>query len=101
MSQNIFDDPVFFESYYKLRQGLNYNDLFEQPVMRRLLPDVAGKCVLDIGCGYGHNCLDFAQKGAQRVLGIDLSEKCSPWRAANPHTRTLNTGAWTWPIFHS
>ena len=75
MSQNIFDDPVFFEGYYQLRQGLNYKDLFEQPAMRRLLPDVAGKRVLDIGCGYGHNCLDFAQKGAQRVLGIDLSEK--------------------------
>ena len=75
MSQNIFDDPVFFEGYYQLRQGLNYKDLFEQPAMRRLLPDVAGKRVLDIGCGYGHNCLEFAQKGAQRVLGIDLSEK--------------------------
>lgn len=75
MSQNIFDNDVFFAGYRKLRQGKNYNDLLEQPSMQKLLPDVRGKTVLDIGCGYGHNCLAFAQSGATRVLGLDISEK--------------------------
>ena len=43
--------------------------------MARLLPDVQGKSVLDLGCGYGHNCMAFVSNGADRVVGIDISEK--------------------------
>ncbi len=75
MSQNIFDNDIFFDQYLKLRQGKNYNDLLEQPAMSKLLPDVKGLAVLDIGCGYGKNCISFAKSGARRVVGIDLSEK--------------------------
>lgn len=75
-SQNIYDDPVFFEGYQALRaQPKNYNLLLEQPAMSDRLPDVKGKCVLDLGCGAGGNCLDFIQFGAKRVLGVDISEK--------------------------
>lgn len=75
MSQNIFDNDLFFCEYMKLRGDKNYNDLLEQPAMARLLPDLRGKTILDIGCGYGHNSLLFAQKGAKRVVGIDISQK--------------------------
>lgn len=74
--QNIFDNEVFFEEYKTLRERDDtLNDLLEQPAMAKLLPAVAGKTVLDLGCGYGHNCLDFVKKGAVKVVGIDLSEK--------------------------
>lgn len=76
MSQNIFDNEVFFLEYKKLRgQNTNYNDLLEQPAMRKLLPDLCGKQVLDIGCGFGHNCAGFMRAGAKSAVGIDLSEK--------------------------
>jgi SAM-dependent methyltransferase len=75
MSQNIFDNPEFFAGYYKLRQGLNYNDLLEQPAMQALLPELTGKRVLEIGCGYGENAQRFLQEGAAEVVAIDLSEK--------------------------
>ena len=76
MEQNIFDDPVFFEGYKALREtDDNLNVLLEQPAMHRLLPDIKGKRVLDIGCGAGGNCLDFVNRGAESVTGIDLSEK--------------------------
>lgn len=76
MAQNIFDDPTFFAEYKNLRENEpNYNDLLEQPAMRALLPDLTGKTVLDIGCGFGHNCRDFVGRGAKGVVGIDLSEK--------------------------
>ena len=75
MSQNIFDNETFFNEYRKLREGKSYNDLLEQPAMRALLPGLTGKRVLDIGCGFGHNCLDFINRGASRVMGIDLSQK--------------------------
>lgn len=74
--QNIFDNEVFFDSYKKLRErDDNANDLLEQPAMRRLTPDVLGKRVLDLGCGYGHNCMEFVDNGAESVVGIDISEK--------------------------
>ena len=74
--QNIFDNETFFGGYKALRDSdCNANDLIEQPAMRKLLPDLNGKSVLDLGCGYGHNCIDFVGRGASRVVGIDISEK--------------------------
>ncbi len=74
--QNIFDNETFFNGYKALRESdCNANDLIEQPAMRKLLPNLNGKSVLDLGCGYGHNCVDFVGLGAARVVGIDISEK--------------------------
>ena len=74
--QNIFDNETFFSGYKALRDSdCNANDLIEQPAMRKLMPDLNGKSVLDLGCGYGHNCIDFVNRGAARVVGIDISEK--------------------------
>ena len=39
-----------------------------------LLGDVTGKSVLDVACGHGYYSRALAQRGATRVLGIDLSE---------------------------
>lgn len=73
---NIFDNQNFFDGYRELRnQDTCMNDLLEQPAMEKMLPDLKGKIVLDIGCGYGHNCLDFIKRGAKKVIGIDISEK--------------------------
>lgn len=75
-TQNIFDNETFFQGYKTLRAGeTNYNDLLEQPAMAKLLPDLIEKTVLDLGCGYGHNCVDFVRCGAKRVVGVDISEK--------------------------
>lgn len=75
-TQNIFDNQIFFDGYKALRDGeFNANDLIEQPAMRKLIPDLSGKSVLDLGCGYGHNCIDFVHNGAKCVVGIDISEK--------------------------
>lgn len=38
------------------------------------LPDVKGKVILDIGCGWGGLCVELAQRGAKRVIGVDLTE---------------------------
>ncbi len=74
--QNIFDNEIFFEGYRQLREREdNYNVLLEQPAMEKLLPNLKGKTVLDLGCGYGHNCIEFIKKGASKVVGIDISEK--------------------------
>lgn len=76
MEQNVFDNEQFFNAYKELREReINLNTLLEQPAMTKLIPDLTDKSVLDLGCGYGHNCLDFVKKGAKSVIGIDISEK--------------------------
>ena len=74
--QNVYDNPEFFTEYIAARDRKgSLNDLIEQPEIKKLLPDISGKRVLDLGCGYGTNCAEFADAGAARVVGIDLSDK--------------------------
>lgn len=74
--QNIYDDPVFFEGYRKLRGNPDSaNALQEKPALFALSPDLGGKSVLDLGCGYGENCATFYRMGAKKVVGIDISKK--------------------------
>ncbi|MGB6129312.1 MAG: methyltransferase domain-containing protein [Psychrilyobacter sp.] len=75
-NQNVYDDEIFFEGYKGIRaQENNYNKLQEQPAIKSLLPDLKGKRILDLGCGYGDSCSYFIEKGAQKVVGIDISKK--------------------------
>lgn len=76
MKQNVYDNEIFFNSYKQLRDtDNNYNALLEQPAMKKLLPDLNGKTVLDLGCGFGINCMDFVRLGAAEVIGIDISSR--------------------------
>lgn len=74
--QNIYDNEIFFEGYQKLRdQPSAANYLVEKPALFSLCPDLSGKRVLDLGCGYGENCREFLNLGVSHVTGLDLSEK--------------------------
>jgi SAM-dependent methyltransferase len=74
--QNIYDDPDFFAGYSKLaRFGRGWRDAYEHETFRALLPDVAGKRVLDLGCGVGQWAQYLAEQGAADVIGVDLSER--------------------------
>jgi len=37
--------------------------------------NIAGKSVIDFGCGDGADAIEMAQKGARRVIGIDIREE--------------------------
>lgn len=73
--QNIYDDDLFFKSYKKLRSRNNANILVEIPALFELLPSLKGLDILDLGCGYGEHCRQYVNMGANKVVGIDLSEK--------------------------
>lgn len=74
--QNIYDNETFFSEYQKLREReVNANNLFEIPTLISVLPDLTGKRILDLGCGTGERCIDYLNRGAVKVTGIDISEK--------------------------
>jgi len=49
-----------------------YRDYVNTPAFLAMLPDVAGLCGLDIGCGEGHNTRLVARRGA-RMTAVDLA----------------------------
>ena len=74
--QNIYDNEAFFEGYKQIREKENNaNNLFEEPALFSLLPNLKDKTILDLGCGFGNHCMQFKQLGAKKVVGIDISEK--------------------------
>lgn len=74
--QNIYDNEIFFSGYKKIRDNkVNANNLFEIPALFSMMPDLKGKRVLDLGCGFGEHCKKFVDYGAEKVVGIDISEK--------------------------
>ena len=74
--QNIYDDPDFFAGYSRLeRFGPGWTKAYEYRDFMALLPDVAGRRVLDLGCGVGRLAHHLAECGASEVIGVDLSER--------------------------
>jgi ubiquinone/menaquinone biosynthesis C-methylase UbiE len=75
VTQNIYDNEEFFAGYSRLRRSVaGLDGAPEWPVLRALLPDLRGRRVLDLGCGFGWFCRWARGQGAAYVLGIDVSE---------------------------
>ena len=74
--QNIYDNQEFFDGYKKLRSNSSAaNNVIEKPALFSLAPNMRNKTVLDIGCGYGENCIEFLKLGSLSVTGLDISTK--------------------------
>ncbi len=74
--QNIYDNDIFFEDFKQKRSAeVNFNDCIETPIILSMLPDLRGKCILDIGCGMGQHAKQYSDLGAKAILGIDISAK--------------------------
>lgn len=72
--QNIYDDSTFYKEYKEMRTtNLNANELIEIPIIKRMLPDLKNKKVLDLGCGNGTMSRYFIENGAKEVLALDIS----------------------------
>jgi ubiquinone/menaquinone biosynthesis C-methylase UbiE len=75
-------DAKSFDAIYRLERSPFwrwFNTVFRKAVFERYritfdqAGDLTGKSVLDVGCGSGPYSVDFARRGARRVVGVDFS----------------------------
>jgi ubiquinone/menaquinone biosynthesis C-methylase UbiE len=66
------DYDQWAEAYATANAEGFFNAWYEKPAMLRLLGDVAGRRVLDAGCGSGSTSLALVERGAD-VSGFDVS----------------------------
>lgn len=71
-----------FDAIYRLEHSLFsrwFNRTFRKAIFDRYnitfaqAGDVTNKAILDVGCGSGIYSVDFARRGARRVVGVDFS----------------------------
>lgn len=77
MSQNIYDNQTFFDGYAQLSRSVQGLDgAPEWPTIRSILPDLQGKKVVNLGCGYGWFCRSAREQGAAQVLEWIFQRRC-------------------------
>lgn len=68
MKKSPYDRERFFEKYSQMdRSRLGLAGAGEWESLEPLLPDFAGKRVLDLGCGYGWHCIYAADSSRRRT----------------------------------
>jgi 2-polyprenyl-3-methyl-5-hydroxy-6-metoxy-1,4-benzoquinol methylase len=72
------------------------NKMFRKSILLRFQKTLAycqpitGKSVLDVGCGPGHYCIEFAKMGAKDVYGIDFAAKMIEIASAKAQIANIN-----------
>ena len=74
MKQNKYDDEHFFTEYKIMERSIKGLEAAgEWHMFELLLPELHGKMVLDLGCGFGWHCRYARGQQASSVVGVDLS----------------------------
>ena len=77
MKKSPYDRERFFEKYSQMdRSRLGLAGAGEWESLEPLLPDFAGKRVLDLGCGSGILSIAALRLGAEHAFACDIDEKC-------------------------
>lgn len=90
-TQNIYDNESFFDGYSRLSRSIHGLDgAPEWPALRALLPDLQGRRVLDLGCGFGWFSRWARERGAAGVTGVDVSERMLARAAAETRDEAIS-----------
>ena len=95
MSQNIYDDPDFHDAYRRLprsRHGLEGAP--EWHTVAELLPEVDGRDVVDLGCGFGAFARWAAEHGCLVSLCLSLTSQSTFLSHVFPIERSARGVAW-------
>lgn len=63
-----------YTAHVRNRDESIYHSLYEKPAMYSLLPVLRDKKVLSLGCGSGEDSKYLRQRGANKSVGVDISE---------------------------
>lgn len=53
-----------------------HNNKLEVLMGKNFWNEVRGKVVIDFGCGKGSDAIEMAKRGARRVIGVDIQDRC-------------------------
>ena len=70
---HVADEYDRIGSRYQESKRLPFRNFVEEHSMFNLLPDLAGRSVVDLACGDGIYARKLMQAGARRVVGVDIS----------------------------
>jgi SAM-dependent methyltransferase len=72
---SFYDDDGVFDTYTARRKRPdNPNDTLEKPIILELAGDLAGRRILDLGCGDAAFGVEALQQGCQSYVGIEGSQ---------------------------
>lgn len=92
---SVYDEGEFYENFMKRRnRPESPNNIIEKPILLEMIGDVAGKRILDLGCGDAEVGAELLQKGGASYLGVEGSKNMA--RAA-----TENLEGTTGQVLHS
>ncbi|UBH12978.1 class I SAM-dependent methyltransferase [Macrococcus armenti] len=85
-----YDDDTLFQKYSEMeRSKYGLEAAGEWESFKAMMPDLEGRAVLDLGCGYGWHCQYAVESGASKVVGIDVSEKMLARAATQPDAHKI------------
>lgn len=72
---DFYDDDAVFATYMQHRHRPDTpNDTLEKPIIRELIGAVAGKRILDLGCGDAAIGRELLEQGAATYIGVEGSD---------------------------
>ncbi|WLR57470.1 class I SAM-dependent methyltransferase [Mesobacillus subterraneus] len=72
---SVYDEEEFYENFMKRRnRPESPNNIIEKPVLLEMIGDVAGKRMLDLGCGDAEIGVELLEKGSASYLGVEGSK---------------------------
>lgn len=101
---DFYDSNTVFQSYMQFRHTVdNTNVTMERPKILELVGNVAGKRILELGCGDASFGREALLKGCQKYLGVDGSLNMVAVAKRNladmsGHVICANLEAWDYPV---